>query len=204
LNTAADHINDTSEDEKELLARVAMGQQQAFTQLFDRYSPVIYPYLLYWLKQTQVVEEVMQDIFIRVWRNREKLREMDNFRGWLYVIARNKANTVLKQQLLGNELGGLYALDEIMAAPQHVLEAKELDVILGRAVDELPPRRREVFMLHRQEGLTYEEIGRQLGISRHTVKEHMVAALVFLKYYVKEHAGIIISWLAWVIAVGLL
>lgn len=194
--------NNELNNENDLLERVAKNDQQAFTQLFDLYSPVIYPYLLYWLKQTPLVEEVMQDIFIRVWKNREKLPALANFKGYLYVIARNKANTALKQQLLGTEQGSLYALDELMAAPQYSLEAKELGAVLDRAVAALPPRRREIFSLHRQDGLTYEEIAQHLNISRHTVKEHMVAALVFLKYYVREHAGIIISWLIWIISIA--
>lgn len=172
---------------------MAGGDQQAFTEIVDHYSPVLYPYLLHWLKQVPLVEEVLQDIFISAWRNRHKLAGMENFSGYLYVIARNKANSALQELLRASKEKDLYALDELISSPQNSMEVKELTALLEKAVAALPPRRREVFLLHRHEGLTYEQIATRLQISRHTVKEHMVAALVFLKYYVREHAGIIIS-----------
>jgi RNA polymerase sigma-70 factor (ECF subfamily) len=182
-----------AEDEKQLLQLTATGDEYAFALIVKRYDPVIYPYLLYWLKDTQLAEEVTQDVFMRIWRHRERLPELENFAGYLYTIARNKANTVLGQQLMKINEPSTDVVDEIINNPQSALELKQLATTLEKAVNLLPPRRREVFVLSRNEGLTYEQIAERLKIARSTVNEHMVAALVFLRYYLREHEGIVIS-----------
>ncbi|WEK33535.1 MAG: sigma-70 family RNA polymerase sigma factor [Candidatus Pseudobacter hemicellulosilyticus] len=179
--------------EQAILERVAAGEEQAFAELVSHYTPVIYRYLLHWLKQIPLAEEAAQDIFMRIWRNREKLPGMANFRGYLYVVARNQASTLLQQQLLAGGRPTADRLDELLVQPHYSLELKELAKLLERAVAALPPRRKEIFTLSRREGLTYEEIARRLAISRHTVKEHMVAALLFLRQYIQEYGGNLLS-----------
>lgn len=186
--------------EHELLRLMADGDEKAFSLLVRRYNSVIYPYLLYWLKEVQIAEEVTQDVFMRIWRNRARLPEMENFSGYLYTIARNCATTTLGQQLSTDPFPAIETVDGLMNNPHASLELKELAILLDTAVKLLPPRRREVFLLSRNEGLTYEEIAVRLKIARSTVNEHMVAALVFLRYYLRQHAGVIVGWL---IAIGL-
>ncbi len=185
--------------EEGLLRMVAEGDERAFSKLVARYSDLIYRYLVYWLKEPRLVEEVAQDIFIGVWRNRQKLPEIDNFQGYLYIMARNKAFTELKKQLATPSTQDTEILEEIMIRPHHTLELKELSAMLHNAVEALPPRRKEIFRLSREEGLTYDMIAEQLQISRGTVKDHMVSALLFLRHYISEQAGIIISMLGWLL-----
>ena len=172
--------------------RVAKGDQRAFASIVDHYTPIIYPYLLYWIKNVHLVQEVTQDVFVRVWNNREKLPEIANFAGYLYVIARNKANSALHAELLGvkNELSE--AMEAYLVQPPSSLEAKELEALLHTLIETLPPKRREIFKLSRELGLTYEEIAQQQGISRNTVKGHMVAALVYLRDNLKEHSDMLL------------
>lgn len=174
------------------MQRVAAGDQLAFSTLVKRYTPVIYPYLLYWLKQIPLAEEAAQDVFVRIWKNRHKLSDMENFPGYLYVTARNKANSALKELLTGNAQPTPDRLSDLLVNPQSSLELKELEAVLRRGIEALPPRRKEIFQLSRMEGMTYEEIAARLQISKHTVKEHVVAALVFLRYYLREYSGAII------------
>jgi len=179
--------------EKEILAAIARGDERAFNGIVRKYSPVIYPYLLYWLKQPHLAEELTQDIFVRIWNNRAKLPGIDNFSGYLYTVARNRANTELQRLLSTPEPPPVLQTDQLLNTPHAELELKELARIMEQAIDSLPPRRKEIFLLSRTEELTYEEIAAKLDISRSTVREHMVAALVTLRQYIKQHAGIIIS-----------
>jgi RNA polymerase sigma-70 factor (ECF subfamily) len=185
--------------EKELLQQVAGGDERAFSKLVAQYSTLVYRYLLYWLKEPQLVEETAQDIFIRVWTNRQKLPEIGNFRGYLYVITRNKANTELNRLLSGIKMSGSDIPEEKLFRPHQHLELKELSAIIDKAIEALPPRRKEVFKLSREAGLTYDAIAERLQISRGTVKDHMVAALLFLRSYISEHAHIVISLLGWIV-----
>jgi RNA polymerase sigma-70 factor (ECF subfamily) len=191
-------------EEHSLLERIAHGDQAAFAQIVDKYTNIIYPYLLYWLKRTHEAEELTQDIFLRLWRNRAKLPHLENFPGYVFVVTRNRANSALKAQLLGSEEINDDRLSSLLTDPSRSLENKELAAILDEGIDALPPRRREVFLLSRLEEQTYEAIAERLGISRSAVRQHIVEALVFLRHYLKEHAGIIVSlagWLFWLTVV---
>jgi RNA polymerase sigma-70 factor (family 1) len=183
-------------NEKELLEKAAVGDQRAFAQIVEKYTDIVYPYLIYWLKNAHLAEEITQDVFVRLWKNRHKLAAMENFGGYVYTITRNRANTALKAELLGLEELPEDKLYDLVNQPQTTLETKELSIILDQAIAELSPRRKEVFELSRNEHLTYEEIAERLGISRSAVRQHIVEALVFLRHYIKEKAGIIVSLLS--------
>lgn len=181
--------------ERETLKLVALGDERAFNRIVRKYSRVIYPYLLYWLKSPQLAEEVAQDVFLRIWKNRQKLPDVSNFPGYVYVVTRNRVHSQFERGLLETEPPDVAQADQALTNPQTALETKELAAIMRRAIEALPPRRKEIFLLSRNEQLTYEEIAARLGISRSTVREHMVEALVFLRAYLKRNAGIIIALL---------
>lgn len=185
-------------NEKELLARIASGDESALASLMDHYTPVVYPYLLYWIKNVHLVQEVTQDIFIRLWRNRHKLPVIENFSGYIYVVARNAANSAIHAELLGEHNELTETFQQYFQQASSKLEAEELAAILDEAINTLPPKRQAIFKLSRIEEMTYEQIGERLGISRNTVKGHIVEALVYLRDYLKKHADIILLGIAWV------
>jgi RNA polymerase sigma-70 factor (ECF subfamily) len=200
LDAGTAHNN---QEEHALLERIAADDQAAFGQLVDKYTNIIYPYLLHWLKRAHEAEELTQDIFLRLWRNRAKLPDIDNFAGYVFVIARNRLNSALRERLLASETITEDKLSSLLADPSRSLEGKELAVILHQAIESLPPRRKEVFLLSRSEELTYEAIAERLGISRSAVRQHIVEALVFLRHYLKEHAGIFVSLVGWLFWLGI-
>jgi RNA polymerase sigma-70 factor (family 1) len=190
---------EVSYGEKELLARIAMGDQAAFARMIREYTRLVYPYLLHWLKNAQRAEELTQDVFMRVWDKRDKLVPVENIGGYLYVISRNMALDELDKQwakaaaISPDEMNNLLTRSAFTSSTP--LELKELSVILDRAINALPPRRKEVFLLSRREGLSYDSIAAQLGVSRSAVRQHIVEALVYLRHYLKEYADIIVSFL---------
>jgi RNA polymerase sigma-70 factor (ECF subfamily) len=104
---------------------------------------------------------------------------------------------VLEKRLVQEEATNPDTLNSLLShtlpdSPQ-LLEMKELSKLLDQAIGALPPRRKEVFLLSRMEGMTYEAIAVKLQISRSAVRQHIVEALVFLRHYLKENAGIIVS-----------
>jgi RNA polymerase sigma-70 factor (ECF subfamily) len=186
-------------DEQACLLQVAQGDEQAFAKIMDRYTRIIFPHLLSYLKQPQKAEELTQDIFMRIWHNREKLPSIDNFPGYVYVITRNRVNTALREKLADLAQGHLDGLQQLLTQPESSLELKDLIGVLNKAIEALPARRQEVFRLSRIENLTYEQIAERLGISRSAVRQHIVEALVFLRNYLREQLGIVIPGLLWMV-----
>lgn len=155
----------------------------------DEYWNNIYTQSLVYTRSVQQAEEATQDIFMKIWNSRVSLPSLDNFENFLFIIARNVIISALRKKR------GLYvvepAKDIIGAAPSpdQQFAYKESYDIINRGIDLMPPQRKQVFRLSRLEGMSYEEISRQLGISRNTVKEHIVKGLHFLRGYLKSHGG---------------
>jgi len=200
--TFAQTLNSSSlHNERELLVRTARGDQQAFAGIVAHYTRILYGHLLTYIKDAQKAEEATQDIFVSLWKMREKLPSIKNFPGYVYAMARNKAIDALKEKLSTPAMFQPDKLSEWVTLPERRSELKELAQVLEQAVQLLPARRKEVFMLSRQEQLTYEEIATRLNISRSAVRQHMVEALTFLRNYVLEKAGIIVSLIAWLLII---
>ncbi len=189
--------SDQIHEEKELLLLVSKGDEKAFTAIMKRYTPVIYKHLLIYIKNAPRAEELTQDIFISVWRQRERLWTMDNFAGYIYVATRNAIHMAFREKLHATEEPAEDVLHSLLAGPQAAVELKELSLAIDRAIEMLPPRRKQVFKLSRMANMSYEEIANSLQISRSAVKQHVVEALAFLRHYLKEEMGVIVSFLWW-------
>jgi len=173
-------------NEKELLLRIADDDTRAFTHLMDHYSSMVYGYLLRFVKDPFLAQELAQDVFLKIWNHRKQLSGIANFAGYLYVALRNTACNAFKEQLYKTDGPPADTIASVLPAPASNLEYKELANTLTRAIDQLPPRRKEVFKLNRFEGLTYEEIAQRLNIAKSTVKDHMAESLLFLREHLKE------------------
>ncbi len=181
------------EEERKLLLHISQGDEAAFSLIVRKYTGIVYPYLLYWVKNAHRAEDLTQDVFIRLWDKRHHLAQVENFGGYIYITARNIATAALDKHLLEMEELNTDKLYELTTQPARLLEVKELSAALNRGIDALPPRRKEVFLLSRMKDMTYDAIAEQLNISRSAVRQHIVEALVFLRHYLQQHAGVIVS-----------
>lgn len=177
-----------------MLLRIAEDDTKAFTQLFDQYWLQVFAHVRTYLKDAAQAEDITQDIFFSIWLNRSKLATVADFEPWLHVVTRNRTISGLRKLLRepGNEMKSL--LPEIATlpgdSPAMQLDYKQSREWLQQAIDQLPPRRREVFRMSRQEGLTHQEIADQLQISKATVNEHISEALSFLKSKMAGYPGL--------------
>jgi RNA polymerase sigma-70 factor (ECF subfamily) len=177
-----------SVNENELLKQVVQGDEIAFEQLFQLYKNKLFAFIYQLSGSVTIAEDVLQDVFLKIWRNRTRLTGIDNFNAYLYRMAQNHAVNVLRRQsreaLLLNEVQRL--------APQKVsgdewLAAKEVQTALQQAINSLPPQQNKVYRLGQEQGLAYEEIARVLNISTSTVRNHMVQALKSIREYIALH-----------------
>lgn len=180
-----------------LLLRIAADDTKAFTQLFDQYWLQVFAHVRSYLKDTALAEDLTQEIFFSIWINRAKLATVADFEAWLHVITRNRTISGLRK-LLRQASSDLTQLSDWVPelastadSPLEQLDFKQSRELLQQAIELLPPRRREVFKLSRQQGLTHQEIAEQLQISKATVNEHISEALSFLKSKLAGHPGLL-------------
>lgn len=172
----------------QLFLQIAEGDEAAFTLLMDKYWNLLYSQSLAYLKDRFKAQDIVQEVFLAIWKNREKLSAVESPEDYLFIIARNKIfNEVRKKiaQPLTDNIQQYYAEQHLQ--PDRQFDHNEINTLIQTAISQLPPQRKRIFEMSRNEGLTYEAIAAQLGISRETVKVQMVKALSFLRSYIRTH-----------------
>ncbi len=183
----------SSYSEQELFYLIHQDNEQAFTELMDRYWNRIYSQAIVYLKEAHKAQDLVQEVFLTLWKDRKKLITVESPADYLYIIARNKIFNEARRRImlpLADDVAQFYR--EKQQLPDLQTEAKETQQLLQQAIHLLPPQRKKVFELSRQQGYTYDEIATELGISRETVKVHMVKALAYLRRYMGYHLTFLI------------
>lgn len=180
-------------DEKTLLEQIAAGDERSFRKIYDHYRPKIYAYALHLTRSTERADEVIQEVFLKVWLKRRSLTEIEKFNGWLHTVARHCIFDAFKK--LARERAAetkLAALEPIMAgAADAWLLDKENEVWLNDALEQLTPSQKQIFIMSRRQGMTAEQIAAELNISVNTVGVHMVNLLASLRNYIRKHTIIL-------------
>jgi RNA polymerase sigma-70 factor (family 1) len=174
-------IESRSYNEQELLLKVAQGDQQAFSRIVERYASLISMHMSLRVKDAMKAEEVTQDILMSIWKYRDKLPEMQNFPGFVYIVTKNKVKNQLKRKDISMPELTEERIGQSLAATDSTMEVKELRTILYRAIELLPQKRKEVFKMSRLEGFSNDEIAARLQLSKNTIREHIREALAFLR-----------------------
>ena len=186
--------------EAECLERLRRSDVDAYIQLYDQYSVHVYGWVLRFVKVPAHAEDIVQDVFLKIWEVRGRLDPAQSFPAYLYKISRNKTFTFLKKNASdeATRLQIMQRISEITESPYHQTLWAQYQQMLNTAVTQLPYQRQRVFTLCRQEGKSYEEAARELGISRNTVKEHMVMALKDIKAYFYRHGDLSLAVLLFI------
>jgi RNA polymerase sigma-70 factor (family 1) len=177
------------EDEKAIVILLKQGNSHAFTRLYDFYVKRIYSFAFGIVKSRDLAEDITHDVFVKIWENAGKLDSEKSFQSYLYTIARNQTINLIKraglETALVNEM-----LKHSISAQNYVdetIECNESSEIVKNAIDMLPPQRRIIYDLCKNEGLTYSQVAEQLKISPSTVNSQMVKALKSIKDFLLLH-----------------
>jgi len=168
----------------ELLLRLKEGNIVAFDSIYEQYCKRLYAFVIRYVKQESDAEEIVQEVFIKIWENRGKIDVYSSFESYLFTITYNSAISLLRKRVHEKKyVEHVKSLQEVNVASELTddLYFNELNSKLQSLLLELTPRQREIFLLSREEGLTHDEIAKKLGISANTVKNHIVSVLNFLK-----------------------
>lgn len=177
-----------------LISRIAAGDEAAFNLLFERYRNKLYSYLVKVTKSKEIAEEATLDVFLKIWNARFALEEINNFDAFLFRVAYNKALDYIRQTANSRTIQqevwtGLEKLAATETSDQKILKA-DAESAINIAISHLSEQRREAFLLSREELLSYDEIAHRMNISRHTVRNHITAALGFIRRHLEHGSGI--------------
>lgn len=180
---------ETNIDKKELLRRVSNGDQQAFSAVFKSYHPFVYAFGRRITRSDELAEEVVQDIFLKIWVDRESLVKIDNFGAYLNRIVRNHCYNVLRKLAMESKHASLLStdFDDIDDSTVQQLDYNAANEVLEGAIQTLSTQQKNVYQLCHQQGLTYQEASAELGISQQTVHAYMKDALRKIRDHFRKH-----------------
>lgn len=188
-----------TENEYKLLQLIAQNDGVAFKSVFDHYWDRIYSMALTYLKSPLFAEDAVQEVFVKLWNNRQQLPGVRKFDSYLFIIARNEIISTLRKkvvhtpfdQYLSNEL------TEEALLPDQQLNFKEFQTLIDDAIGKLPSQQQRVYRMSRQEGMSQEQIAHELDISISTIKGHMTKALQSIRTQLsmKSDKATLLWWL---------
>lgn len=182
-------------EEQELLSKLREGSADAFTQLYQQFSEQLYYNILALVKDELVAEELLQDIFVRIWRKKESMHVEKNLAGYLFRVSRNRVYDFFKSL---NREQELYNRIKVTATEEysHIEEAifsKENADLMHKAIETLSPKRKQAFELCKMEGYSYKEASELMGVSISTLKDHMAKAREGIRIYILNNAEMIVG-----------
>lgn len=177
-------------NERDLLQQAAAGNQDAFARIFETHRQRLYTYLLGITRAAEVAEDILVDVFMKLWIGREMLPRIESLEGFLHKVAYNKAMDFFKTTARHARLQQVYAQrisDQAERSLEDWLIDEECRRILQNAINQLPPQRKLIYTLSREQGLTHEEIANALHLSRNTVKSTIMAATRSISEYLQKN-----------------
>ena len=176
-------------DEKALLVEIAAGDERAFRKLFDLYKERFYAVVLKMTRSDEVAEDIVQDVFMNIWRKRESLVDIENPSSYFFTAVYRRVyhhyrKVALEKRLLQEEP----LIKESVNTTDDMVLAHESKNLIFQAIAKLPPQQQLVFKLSKQEGLSREDIARQLHISPNTVRNHLADAIKFIRTFLGNSA----------------
>jgi RNA polymerase sigma-70 factor (ECF subfamily) len=177
---------------KALLARIAAGDRNAFSQFYVAHLNDLYRYIFLFTHSDEETQELLQEIFLKLWESREKLADLSSPRNYLLMVAKNKIiDNVRKLQIRKRVLAEIRRSSEAgESATGDDCAFREYYKVVQVAIDKLPPKRKLIFRLNIENGLSQEEIAQQLKISRSVVQKQLYKASLFVRKYLFEHGEI--------------
>ncbi|WP_207424519.1 RNA polymerase sigma-70 factor [Desertivirga brevis] len=167
-------------DQDQLKLSISQGNQSAFEQLYLQYNKKITSFATYLLKSKELAEEVVEDVFVKLWCRRETVTEIKDLKLFLYTSTKNLClNTLAKNsnKIVSSSIELLDLDFYSQESPQEAIIASELMKNMQQAIDALPARCKLIFKLIREDGLKYKEVAEILGISVNTIDNQMAIAV---------------------------
>ena len=162
--------------------------ERKFDEIFYTYKDKLYGYILGLTHDAQEAEDTVQNVFMRLWQNRERLGEVENVNAYLFRMAQNDIIDASRKFVRHQQLLSEWFSDDVAAEnPLRDLLSSEVENSLREAVEQLTDQQRRVFTMRREQGMSHVDIARQLGISVETAESTMKRALKSVRSYLVAH-----------------
>jgi RNA polymerase sigma-70 factor (ECF subfamily) len=177
----------------ELLLLLKKGDMTAFNSIYNKYCYKLHEFVLTYLKQEEDAEEIVQEVFVKIWESRGKIDIYSSFESFLFTIAYNATISLLRKRVSENKSREyLKSLQQIDTAEPIIdeIQFRELNQKVQSLLEQLTPRQKEIYLLSREDSLTHKEIAQKLNISESTVNNHLVTTLKYLKSHIDSGLAI--------------
>ena len=173
------------DEERRYLEALARDDRSAFDALYLKYAAKTEEFLYRMLKDHSESEDITQDIFLKIWRNRTSIGAVDAFGPYLFRMARNAVYDRFDNRSVRENYARRASLLPEYELPDSAIDSRDLLLLIRMVVEKMPEQRRRIFRMSREEGLSNDQIAEQLSISRRTVENQISRALAELRKLVK-------------------
>ncbi len=164
------------------MEELSKGNHEAYRKLFMRYYPKVRYFILGLVKSEEEADDLAQDVFVKLWTNRQQFVEVKTFGAYLYVSAKNTTfNYIESRQKRQEGLDKKISDDDSAFSPHEEMVAKDLQLLVDMVVNSMPSQRKIIYRLSREVGLSNDEIAGQLQLAKKTVENHLNLALKELR-----------------------
>lgn len=179
-NSGISYVSLTDDD---LLYHLKNDNHSAFTEIFNRYSNLLYAHAYNKLRNESDARDVVQEMFMKIWHKRQAIEQGNNLAGYLFIALRNGIFNFIKHKNLANSYASQFSQANADSGiyTDSLIREKQFAAMIENEINNLPPRMRAVFELRRKENLSNKEVAAQLGITESTAADQMKKALRILK-----------------------
>lgn len=177
----------------DLRRQIARGDQKAFAEFYYGYQDRVAKHAFRIVKDREQTKEIVQDVFVRLWQKHHVFVDIADLEAYVFMVTKNSCLTAIRTRIRekGKREAWKEEHPEVHNVPHEHMNT--MYALLDRAIDELPPQQRKVYLLSRHNRKKYTEIADDLGISRETVKKYLQLANQSIQTYMKRHKDVVIS-----------
>jgi len=184
-------MNEKIQFPEHLIFQISEGDWNAFAQFYNVYYSMVFRTAYYYLKNKEACREVVADVFLSVWQSRKRLTEVKNMQNYLYIATCNESNRYLNnlshRQYVSFDEIPIELEDKSEASAEELLITHDMEQLLSQVISELPNKCRQIFLLIRQERLSYKEVSEILSIKESTVRVQLKIAIEKITSSLKLH-----------------
>jgi len=171
----------------EFVRLLTKGDMAAFDILYNKYCHKLHAFALIYLKQEEDAEEIVQNVFVKIWNSRNKIDIYTSFESFLFTITYNSTMSLLRKRMTEIKSRAYLKSIQQFEVSSHIIDEMQFNELKNKVqslLEQITPRQKEIFLLSREEGLTHKEIATKLKITESTVNNHLVTTLRFLKSHI--------------------